>query len=167
MIAALAKLRRRSPAEQRLLVQSVLTLALMRAAIRLPFATVSRMMGLHQGESSAVADAGTVARAEVIGWAVRTAASHTPWESTCLVQALAAAALLRRRHIEGTLYLGVAKQADAREALSAHAWLRCGELVLTGDAGRLRYTPIASFASTRRGARATPASGQLRAGVGV
>jgi hypothetical protein len=67
------------------------------------------------------------------------------------VQALAAAALLRRRGTGATLYLGVAKTAGAPEGLSAHAWLRCGELVLTGAAERTLFTTIASFVLTERG----------------
>ncbi len=122
-------------------------LGVMRLAIRLPFRTVARAIGLHHGEASESVAPEAVARAAAIGWAVRAAAPYTPWESTCLVQALAAAVLLRRQRIDGTLYLGVAREDDTAEGLTAHAWLRCGDLVLTGAAGRDRYTPVASFAT--------------------
>jgi Transglutaminase-like superfamily len=154
MIAALARFRRRSPAQRRLLVQAGLALAVMRLAIRLPFRTLSRVMGLHRGETGEVVEPSALARASAVGWAVRAAASHTPWESTCLMQALAAAALLRRWRIDGTLYLGVATETRAAEGMTAHAWLRCGDLVLTGESERARYTPVASFACTRRVGRA-------------
>jgi hypothetical protein len=107
------------------------------------------VIGLRQGETPETLDPAMRAQAAAVGWAVRAAASHAPWESTCLVQALAGAALLRHRRIDGTLYLGVAKDAAAAESMSAHAWLRCGDLVLTGGAERARFTPIASFASGR------------------
>jgi hypothetical protein len=147
-MAALARFRALPSAQRRLLVRAALTLALMRAAIRLPFATLSRLVGLDQGEAPELVEAVVLARAAEIGWAVRTAAAHVPFASTCLMQGLAAAALLRRRRIEATLYLGVAKESGAVDGLSAHAWLRCGELVLTGAAGRAAFTPIASFASS-------------------
>ncbi len=149
MTAALARFRRRPAEQRRLLVRAGLMLGLMRIAIRLPFRNVARAIGLHQGEAAESVAPEAVARAATIGWAVRAAATHTPWESTCLVQGLAAAVLLRRHRIEGTLYLGVARDNDTPEGLSAHAWLRCGELVLTGGAERDRFTPVASFATRR------------------
>ncbi len=148
MTVALARLRRRSPEQRRLLVRAALMLGVMRLAIRLPFRTVSRAVGLHRGETPESLTPEAVARAAAIGWAVRAAASYTPWESTCLMQALAATALLRRHRIDGTLYLGVARANDTPEGLNAHAWLRCGELVVTGAAERARYTPVASFATS-------------------
>lgn len=168
MIAALARFRRRPPAQRRLLVRAGLALAVMRVAVRLPFRTLSRVMGLRRGETMLVVEPGDLARASAVGWAVRAAASYTPWESTCLMQALAAAALLRRRGIDGTLYLGVAKGSGAAEAITAHAWLRCGELVLTGESERARYTQIASFACTGGGGGASASfldHGPARAGV--
>jgi hypothetical protein len=143
-------------------------LGLMRLTIRLPFRTVSRVIGLHRGETPGEVAPETVARAAAVGWAVRAAASYTPWESTCLVQALAATMLLRLRGIDCTLYLGVARDRVTPEAITAHAWLRCGELLLTGAAERERYTPVASFATGRavsRGAATSASHDPDRAGV--
>jgi hypothetical protein len=117
----------------------------MRVAIRLPFRTVLRAVRLRQGETPDTVDPATHARAYAAGWAVEAAASKLPWTSSCLVRALAAASLLRHRHINATLYLGVAREAGDSGAMRAHAWLRCGDLVLTGAAERALYTPIASF----------------------
>src|SRR5205807_7326381 len=88
-----------------------------------------------------------------VGCAVRSAAAHVPWESTCLMQALAAAALLRQKEIGSTLYLAVAKDVDAPDGMLAHAWLRSGQRVLTGDADRERFTVIASLAVASADAR--------------
>jgi hypothetical protein len=121
----------------------------MRAALWLRFGTVARVMGLHRGETPELVDPGSLRDAAEIGWAVRTAAAHAPWTTTCLMQALAAAVLLRRRRIDATLYLGVANASGARDGLTAHAWLRCGELVLTGGGERGAFTTIGSFAATR------------------
>lgn len=76
---------------------------------------------------------GATHEAERIGWAIATAARHVPWRADCLIQAMAAKAWLRRRGLAGDFYLGVAK--DARGAFAAHAWLRSGDVVVTGDCG--------------------------------
>lgn len=73
-------------------------------------------------------------------------ASCTPWASTCLVQALAGLLLLRQRGVSGTLYLGMARQPNGPESMSAYAWLRCGSVIVTGAAGREHHTVIAAFA---------------------
>ena len=55
--------------------------------------------------------------------------------------------MLRRRQIQSTLYLGLAK--DASQSLQAHAWLRCGEDIITGKAGHERFSVISSFAEQK------------------
>jgi hypothetical protein len=80
-----------------------------------------------------------------IGWAVRGLGQRLPWMSQCLVQAVAATWMLRRRRIPCTLYFGLAKDPEAH--LKAHAWVRCGTLVLTGNAARDGYTVVATFAA--------------------
>lgn len=134
------------PRGQRLLLaQATIALAVMRVAIRtLPFRVIARLLRLERIRSPEPHGRGD-ARAAEIGWALRAAAAHTPWESTCLVQALAGAAILRRRRIPSTLSLGVAREAADRQ-LIAHAWLRCGDEVLTGDEGRDRFVELTSFA---------------------
>jgi Transglutaminase-like superfamily len=147
--SALRKLGALSGSERRMLVRATVSLAIMRiAVVVLPFRTIARALGLHEGWTPSAIDPVERRRAAQIGRAVRSAASHTPWDSTCLMQALAAAALLRRSRIGATLYLAVAKDAATPEGMIAHAWLSCGELVLTGGAERERFTPIARFAVT-------------------
>lgn len=143
---SLRKLLGCSSSDRWLLLQAAAWLAALRAAILvLPFRRITLLMGLAPGENLAVADRMQAEGAVRIGWAVRTVAPRTPWQSTCLAQALAGALLLRRRGLPGTLYLGVAKKDGAADALIAHAWLRCGDAILTGPAGRERYAAIAAF----------------------
>lgn len=71
-------------------------------------------------------------------------ADKTPWQSKCLVRALTAQKLLRRKQIATTLYLGVGK--DEKGTMIAHAWLRCGKLYVTGGNGA-EYAVVAKFAS--------------------
>ncbi len=84
--------------------------------------------------------------AEAVGRAVRAAAVRTPWDSSCLVQVLAAQRMLRSRGIGGTVHIG----ADTEDELgypgfAAHAWLMCGDLFVTGETGHERYTVVAEY----------------------
>lgn len=127
-----------------LLMECALWLVLARLAVlTMPFRRAAFLFGLRATiVQSSEASASTLA-AE-IGWAVQVASARMLWKCTCLTQALAGAAMLGRRHIPATLFLGIAKD-DAPAELSAHAWLISGGYVLTGDAVRERYKPIAMF----------------------
>lgn len=84
-------------------------------------------------------------RAKKIGRLVRQAARHTPWESKCLVQAVAAKILLAACRIPSTVYLGVAT-GDA-QGMQAHAWVTAGPVHVTGGDGARDFTIIAVFTS--------------------
>ena len=75
-----------------------------------------------------------------------------PWHSTCLVQAIAAMLMLQRRGLDSTLYLGVAREGDVD--LAAHAWLRSGDVLVTGVDEQQQYKTISSFMKT--GSASTP-----------
>ena len=81
--------------------------------------------------------------AERVAWAVRGAAARTPWSSSCLTQSLSGFAMLRRRGIRGTVYLGVGK--DGAGDLNAHSWLVSGGRILTGAGERDAFSPIAAY----------------------
>ena len=98
----------------------------------LPFRHTARLLGLREA-TLPDATAEQLERAERVGWAIRAVAARAPWTSTCLMQAVAGAALLRRRRIPAELHLGVAKDAADPDGLAAHAWLTCAGHVLTGD----------------------------------
>lgn len=133
--------------ERRLLAEALWHLGWARLAVLfVPFQRIVSRVGARLVEPAAPLAAGVAeAEASRVGWAVRAVAARTPWTSACLVQGLAAQRMLRRRRIPSTLYLGVAQDAGGRRQLDAHAWLRCGELILTGAAGYQRYTVVASF----------------------
>jgi hypothetical protein len=141
------KLREVPWAERLLLAEALAALAVLRLGqFLVPFRQTVRLLRLAPGESPGALDPAGSALAARVGWAVRAAAARTPWRSACLVQALAALWLLERRGLPATLYLGVAKGPQGPGGLSAHAWLRCGGAIVTGAAGRKRFTPISAFA---------------------
>ena len=141
-----AKWRQRSRAERFLLMEAFLLLGVARLIVlTLPFKWLAVSLGRHMNESVTQPSISDLGHARMVAQAIRSAANHTPWESVCLTQAVAAQWMLKRRHIAGTLYLGVAKDETKPEKLVAHAWLRCGEFILTGAAGHLQFTVVARF----------------------
>ncbi len=83
--------------------------------------------------------------ARMVSQAIRSAANNIPWQSACLAQAVAGQWMLKRRHIAGTLYLGVAKDETKQKKITAHAWLRCGNIILIGREGHRQFTVVAAF----------------------
>ena len=65
----------------------------------------------------------------------------TPWESKCLVKAVTAKKMMKKRGYKTTLYLGVGKD---EEGVNAHAWLRYGKVYLTGGDGS-NHSMVAYF----------------------
>jgi len=135
------------PADRRCLLEASGWLGLARLALLLlPFRWLAPYLGRQMAQSPGAAAAPAVLL-ERIAWAVATASRHLPWDCFCLAQALAAKAMLQRRGVPSTLYLGLAKGGEAQ--LQAHAWLRCGAQILTGRPGMTGFTIIATFAEDR------------------
>ena len=67
-----------------------------------------------------------------VSYAVEKVCSRTVWESKCLVRALTAQHLLKKKGIPSTMYLGC-KIEDGE--MVAHAWLRVGKIYVTGGNG--------------------------------
>lgn len=61
------------------------------------------------------------------------------------MQAIAAQRMLRRRRIASTLYLGVASNREKKDAIVAHAWLRAGDKIITGEIEARRHRALAWF----------------------
>lgn len=119
-----------------------------------PFRRLATALGSTKAESPAIVGEGVERSARYIRWAVELTCHRLPFQVSCLAQALAARSMLRRRGIASTLYLGV--NAAERSALRAHAWLRCGSVLVTGEEGCEEYAPVAAFAepgATPRAAR--------------
>lgn len=128
-----------------LFLEAAITIPLAWLLLRLvPFKRIAAWLGTPGGESPTLLPEGSIALGNEIGWAVRRAAFRLPGEARCLVQGLAAAALARRRRLPTTLYLGVARSKE--DKLEAHAWVRCGDRVVTGRAGHTRFQIVERFA---------------------
>lgn len=146
---------RRGLPETALVAESLLRLTTAVLLIRcVPFRWLTPMLGSVKAESpTAIIDV-TERSVRRIAWAIGVATSRLPVDCSCLAQALAAKGMLRRRGIASTLYLGV--DPHSGDPFRAHAWLRCGSIVVTGDRGREEFAPVATFAESG----ATPSEGR-------
>jgi len=86
------------------------------------------------------------AKARLISRAVQTAARHTPWNSNCFPQAVAARVLLGLYGIPYTLCFGLLRNAASGE-IQAHAWVAAGPVAVTGGVSFDRFTVVGVFAS--------------------
>ena len=131
-------------AERLLFLECLLALAGARLARTcLPFRVIASGMGTATQEGGGQATAKQVRIAREVGRAVETMAKYTPFESNCLIKALAAQGMLRRRGIPRTIYFGVAR--DAEQPFSAHAWLECGQCLITGEKEHANFKVVARF----------------------
>jgi hypothetical protein len=132
-------------ADRNCLIEAAFWLGCARLAIViLPFRRIAPFLGRNMAQSLEAEESANRELLDKISWAVTTASRQLPWECLCLAQALAGKAMLKRRGVTSTLYLGLAKDEEA--SLRAHAWLRCGNRILTGEREMAEFTIIASFA---------------------
>lgn len=160
-----AKFRRRSSRARLLFLEAALALAWAKAQIHLlPFRRLAPQLGRPQTETPREIPAADRETAVDISWAVQTAARYIPLRLVCLPQAIAAQRLLLRRGIASTLYLGVATDPKKRDAITAHAWLRAGDKILTGEHEAATHRMLTSFANHGNLRPTTPplASGSSR-----
>ena len=128
-----------------LLIETFFWLGVARLAmVTLPFRWIEPYLGTRTIESSLDELPENPERLKRIAWAVNRMSKYTPWQSKCLVQAIAAKRMLQSRQIVSTLYLGVARNNS--KSLEAHAWLRSGSMYLTGGQGEKHFTVVAMFA---------------------
>lgn len=115
------------------------------AILAIPFKKLKKYIGAYKKESSRQIPMEQYKVARRVLGAVNMATTRTPWESKCLVRALTAQRMLKKRNIYTTLYLGVGK--DINNKMLAHAWLRCGEIILTGGRERTGFKEVAKFSN--------------------
>ncbi len=106
-----------------------------------PMKYLKKSFGIEGEESPTEGTREEYRYARMIGEYVNRSANNTPWESKCLVRALTAQKLLKKKGIPTTMYLGV-KTED--EKMVAHAWIRTGQLYVTGGNGT-GYAVVAKY----------------------
>jgi len=137
------------PDQAALLAEAWLALAWSRLLLFFPFRRVAPRLGTPGRESECREFPREVQRElDRIAEAVRIASRVAWWDCKCLVRAMAAMRMLKRRGIASTLYLGAGRDEAGR--LAAHAWLRSGSRYITGAEERNRFTVVGMFAAGGR-----------------
>ena len=86
-----------------------------------------------------------------IGRSVRLAAKYTPWNSSCLTQAMVAKFWCRLYRIPYVFYIGFARSANEPNGYMAHAWLTAGPVAITGGDGLANHHVVSSYVYFRKG----------------
>ncbi len=113
------------------------------AILLLPYSAYKSKLGILNAESTREIDVEQINLIKRVAWTVKTVGKYSPWRNKCLAKAMTAQRMLKKRCFESTLYLGVKKTDD--NSGKAHAWLRCGHLIVTGGDIMSEYTEIARF----------------------
>jgi len=152
MIREVNKFAKLSCQGKKLFLEAYVTLGVMRLAIlKVPLKRLTRSLEYQQDDMEIIAlDALQLRTALLVGRAIGRASNFTPWESACLAQSLTARRMLEKRAIPGVFYLGVAKDADAKEKMKAHSWTQCGEKIITGFEGHEDFTVLSVFGWERK-----------------
>ncbi|MFN5376767.1 MAG: lasso peptide biosynthesis B2 protein [Chitinophagaceae bacterium] len=105
-----------------------------------PFKKIAGKIGVPQFETEHENQTNeTVVEVQI---AVRRGVKFVFFSSKCYDQALASTFMLKRRNIPSTIYFGLNK---FDRQLSAHAWVRCNRVIVSGKKGYEKYTPVAWF----------------------
>ncbi len=143
MIGKLRNFSAYSAREQILFPEAVIWVTISRLIVScLPFRLVQPLLAKKEPRNGEPTTA-QMAGARRVGRAVRSVARHLPFECLCLVQMLAAKWMLILHGIPSSAYIGVARSEE--DGLDSHAWLRCGNVFVTGKQGHERFQIITRF----------------------
>jgi hypothetical protein len=129
--------------DKALLVRAFFLLVTVRVGLScLPFQTLRKLLAKTTEGRSFNVQRYQADQSQGVIWAVGVVGRHFPSIGTCLMQALAAHALLARRHYPTQLHIGVTR--DGKGKFLGHAWLESnGNVILGGEALRQQhYTPL-------------------------
>ncbi len=146
-MSKLKKFKNLSHSKKQLLLQTCLLLPSLQCSVNLlPFRYLVRFLKLKISIlAPEIYPLEHLKEIEEILWAIQCVDKYLPLISgRCLAQALTARYLLRQRNISSVLNLG-AKSNLIDNEMAAHAWLCCGEIIVTGRDNVEGYRKIASF----------------------
>jgi len=126
------------------MIEAVYWLAVARVMlVVVPFDRLSKRLSALSVQGSSPADNDLIRR---VGWAVTRASTRVPWRADCFPQAIAACKVLQRRGQTSTMHIGVLRNHDG--TLVGHAWLVCGDQVVTGGVALERYSVLHTIPET-------------------
>ncbi len=140
------KFLKRTFTEKLLLLQIIILLPFFQGAIKtVPFHYLRNLCGLRQdNQPPPIIHPSEQSKVREVAWAIVTVERYLPnLPGRCLARALTARRLLKRRNIPCRLYLGANRESN--DTMTAHAWLTCENMVITGAGTKAQYKAIASF----------------------
>ncbi len=124
-------------------VEALAFLTLASVAVPLvPYGRIRRYLGAFPRETPRELQEADERRALRVRSRIRTVCRSLGWKPRCLARALAATAMLRRRGLASTTYLGVRPGA---RPVRGHAWVRCGRVYVVGGVSQHRYETLGGF----------------------
>jgi len=106
-----------------------------------PFKTYRNKFGIYGYESPMEElDQKSKVKLRSIKKAVLIASKNFPVRCTCLMKALATKKILQKNGLSSTIYLGMTLKKE-----TPHAWLRCGNIIVTGKNDHQKYGVTAFF----------------------
>lgn len=140
-----SKIRKVSSKDWGLFIKAIFWTGIARVLILLvPLKRFSFLLGTHMKVTPETAASENMVLLRAVGIAITRASRFVPWRCKCYEQAIAAKIILRGYRLQTTLYYGVAKDQDKK--LIAHAWVRSGDFIVTGQPGMKRFTVVGTFA---------------------
>ena len=131
-----------SKIEQKLFFEAYFTSFIVRISlIFTPFNNYSKKIGALNSDAKTINNL-CIETINSIRIAVKRAAKYSIWRNKCLEQAITAKKMLKKRHIESTIYFGVCKNNNK---LEAHAWLKVNETFVVGEKNHKRFIVVAYF----------------------
>jgi hypothetical protein len=131
LIALFRRFKSLGRSDRRLVLEAASMMALVWIGLRLLRLPTLRRILDRYAEPPASTGPGEPQSSGPVRWAISAVAARFP-PATCLVQALAADAILRRRGFASALRFGVRVRGSRAVPVEAHAWVECGGAVVTG-----------------------------------
>ena len=155
MLSKMKKFSKISHEEKKLFLEAYITLGMIRTTmLASSFKYISRSFEHHKELKKLLPlNDEEMKVAKLVGEAIMRASTSTPWESTCLSQALVVQKMLQKRGISGAFYLGAMKDGDSNNFMKVHAWSQCGENIITGEGGHEGFTILSMFIWQGKNAR--------------
>jgi hypothetical protein len=126
---------------------ALVILSILQVGIRVvPLTTVLYLTGMRKvvDDGGKAVNHRDINLAHQIGRTVASVASHTPWNSPCLIQSLCTAWILKFYTIPCVLRIGTCHTGDS---LNAHAWITVGAEPVIGGDGIESFNLLAEFSS--------------------
>jgi Transglutaminase-like superfamily len=145
MIDAWHKVRALSAGDRFLVAEAVVLLSFVLIVGSIfPFRTLRRLLNHYGGTERKSTGRSSSEEIRRIAWAIAAAARRLPARTTCLVEALAADAMFRRRGCACELRFGVRPPVSAHGPLAAHAWIEHDGIVVLGQVANLSDSAVLS-----------------------